>query len=179
MTQMFEFDLVFSLPEEGLDPMTLSEAIYSTGHFDAVIGTGQQGIVAVALEVPGDDAESVIVESARRILSVLPAGSTLREVRPDLVSLAEVANRLGIKRQALQKRKMPPPLAGGLFRVTEIAVELLRSEKHRRARFRTDQAQSWFAAAQGAQRVNARLALGVMDGRTLQYGQTLGQVAAE
>jgi hypothetical protein len=168
MTQMFEFDLVFSLPDDGLDPITFSEAIYDAGYSDAVIGTGQPGTVAVALEMQGHDAEGVIIESARRILAVLPNGSSLREVRPDLVSLAEVAGRLGIQRQALQKRKMPPPLAGGLFRVTEIAAELLRSEEHRKARFRVDQARAWFAAGHGAQRINARLALGALDPRTLQ-----------
>ena len=59
-----------------------------------------------------------------RILSALPKGTSLRDVRPDMVSLADVAGKLKVKRQALQKRDMPLPYFPGYYRVTEVAATI-------------------------------------------------------
>ena len=167
----FEFDLIFALPEGDLDVFELSDAIFEAGFEDAVVGTGHVGLLAVALEAEGEDAESVIVRAAKLILQHLPKGSALREVRPDLVSLADVAKRLNIKRQALQKREMPQPTLSGYYRVTEVA-ELIVSQVtrgRRKARFDVHIAEPWFAAGSGAQCVNARIALGQVDPASLTY----------
>jgi hypothetical protein len=166
----FEFDLIFSVPEGRHDAFALSDAVFGAGFEDAVIGTGRAGLLAVGLECEGDDAESVIVASARSILAHLPEGSALREVRPDLVSLGDVAERLKIKRQALQKREMPTPAICGHYRVTEVAIFICRQVEgaKRQPRFDFDSARAWFDAGKGAQCVNARIALGAIDPRSLQ-----------
>ncbi len=64
-----------------------------------------------------------------QVLSALPEGARLREVKPDLVSLADVAARLSVSRQALQKRDMPPPSLGGLYRASEILPALTEEAK--------------------------------------------------
>lgn len=173
MMANFEFDLIFALPGGEFDVMDLSDAVFAVGFEDAVIGSGRlhAGLLAVAIDVEGGAAESVIVGTARRILSALPKGTSLREVRPDMVSLADVAGKLKVKRQALQKRDMPPPYFPGYYRVTEVAatIQAQMAKSSRRPRFDIEAARPWFAAGQGAQDVNARLVLGQVDGASLVY----------
>ena len=106
--------------------MDLSDAVTAAGFEDAVIGSGRlhASLLAVAVDVEGAAAESVIVGTARRVLSALPNGTSLREVRPDMVSLADVAGKLKVKRQALRKRNMPPPYFPGYYRVTEVVATI-------------------------------------------------------
>ena len=157
----FEFDLVFALPDGPADEDAVLDALYEAGCEDAVVGLGGSGLVGVGLTRSGRDPETVISETAARLMKGLPAGTRLREVRPDLVSLADVAARLKVSRQALQKRPMPPPSLGGLYRASEMppyleAVPGKVSDGLRDAR-------AWFAAAPGAQRVNARIGLAAFE----------------
>ena len=171
MAEQYEFMLVFSLPAGNHDPFELSDAVFGAGFEDAVIGTGNPKLLAVELEAEGDDAETVILTTARAIIANLPPGSELREVRPDLVSLADVAEKLEVSRQTLQQRDMPPPVAGGMYRIDEIAEVIERAEEpsagKRRPRFRVAGARKWFLGGRGARAVNAKLALRVLDGRLL------------
>jgi hypothetical protein len=171
MAEQFEFMLVFGLPAGAHDPLALSDAVFGVGFEDAVIGTGNPKLLAVELEAEGDDAEAVILATARAIIANLPEGSELREVRPDLVSLADVAEKLEVSRQTLQQRDMPPPVAGGMYRIDEIAAVIQQAEEptpgRRRPRFRADGARKWFLGGVGARAVNAKLALRVLDGRLL------------
>ena len=153
----FEFDLVFALPEGTADEGALLDALYEAGCDDAAVGVGASGLVGVGLTRSGRDPEAVIRETAERLIAALPAGTRLREVRPDLVSLADVAARLDVTRQALQKRPMPPPSLGGLYRASEMPPCLDGATGKTRDGLHA--ARAWFAAAPGAQRVNARLGL--------------------
>ena len=153
----FEFDLVFALPTEAADEGAVLDALYAAGCGDAAVGLGAPGLVGVGLTRSGPDPEAVISETAERLLAALPEGAQLREVRPDLVSLAEVAARLDVTRQALQKRAMPPPSVGGLYRASEMPPYLDAAKGKTRDGLRS--ARAWFAAAPGAQRVNARIGL--------------------
>lgn len=172
MGEAVEFTLVFALAGEGHDPFLLSDAVVEAGFPDALIGTGASRLLSVELEAEGETAEAAILGAARRILAKLPAGTVLREVRPDLVSLADVAERLAVSRQSLQQREMPPPVSGGLYRIDEVAAALAGAAApdagRRRPRFRADLAAGWFRGGAGARRLNAKLALGVLDPRTLQ-----------
>jgi hypothetical protein len=161
MTEPFEFELVFALPEGEHDPLALSDAVFEAGFEDALVGTGTRGLLGVELEAEGEDAEGVILEAARALMKKLPTGTTLREVRPDLVSLADVAEKLNVKRQALQQRRMPLPTMGGLYRIDEIAAALLDATKpepgRRRPRFEIEPIERWLRAGYAARRVNAKL----------------------
>ncbi|PWE28772.1 hypothetical protein DDZ14_18795 [Maritimibacter sp. 55A14] len=168
-----EFELVFALPEGEHDAFELMDAVFEAGFEDAIVGTGVLGMIGIALEASSDQAEDAILDAARAIQKQLPAGSVLREVRPDLVSLADVAKRLEVTRQSLQKRKMPLPSQGGLFRMEEVAVVIMEAMQAkgagaRKGRFAVEKAGKWLSAGKPARRVNAGLAVGVIDGATLE-----------
>ncbi len=154
----FEFDLIFALPEDAPEEHVILDALHEAGCDDAVVGLGRPGSVGLAFIRTGPDPETVIVEAIARAMNGLPVGAELREVRPDLVSLAEVAARLQVTRQALQKRPMPAPSLAGLYRASEMRTRLLAGSGKIRDRFLASRA--WFDAAPGAQRVNAKIGLG-------------------
>ena len=172
MAEEFEFELVFALPEGEHDAFVLSDAVFEAGFEDALVGTGHAGLLGVELELEGEEAESVILEAARALIKALPPGTVLREVRPDLVSLADVAEKLEVKRQALQQRKMPLPVAGGLYRIDEMIEVLMEASKpakgQRRSRFNLASAAKWFRAGPAARRVNAQLTMREIDPATIE-----------
>ncbi|SOE00089.1 hypothetical protein [Caenispirillum bisanense] len=172
MPERFEFEVIFALPEGEHDAFALSDTVFEAGYPDAVVGTGNARLLAVALEDDGDDAATVILRAARAIIAHLPPGAELREVRPDLVSLAEVAEKLKVKRQALQQREMPPPVGVGLYRIDEMREALLAAVQpkpgRRRARFDLPAADKWFKAGIAARRLNAELTLRRLDPVTIQ-----------
>ncbi len=153
----FEFDLVFALPGKTADEDAILDALYEAGCDDAAVGLGAPGLIGLGFTRAGREAEAVISDAVKQVLSALPKGASLREVRPDLVSLAEVAARLKVTRQALQKRRMPPPSLGGLYRASEMPPYLNAVKGKLRDGVRD--ASAWFAAAPGAQRLNARISL--------------------
>ncbi len=167
MTEQFEFELVFALPAGQHDALELSNAVFEAGFEDSLVGTGIPGLLGVEVEADGEDAESAILATARALLKHLPAGTQLREVRPDLVSLADVAEKLNIKRQALQQREMPLPSVGGLYRIDELASALEKATKpedgKRRPRFDIANAAKWLRAGYGARLINAKLTIREID----------------
>jgi hypothetical protein len=153
----FEFDLIFALPSGAGDEGAMLDALFAAGCDDASVGVGAPGLVGLSFTRSGKDAEAVIAAAMGQVASAMPKGAVLREVRPDLVSLAEVAARLHVSRQALQKRDMPLPSLGGLYRAAEMLPFLeVQPGKVKDALM---SAKGWFAAAAGAQRINARLSL--------------------
>lgn len=164
MNQQFEFGLVFELPDANSDPCELSDAIFEAGFEDAIIGTGNPRLLSVELELEGDDAKKVILGAAQKIMKGLPKGTRFREASPDLVTLAEVAEKLNIQRQSLQKReKMPLPTVGGLYRITEISEALLSISQpetgKRTPRFDINVIHKWLSAGAAAREVNALLTM--------------------
>jgi hypothetical protein len=155
----FEFDIVVSLPKGADDEAAIIDALFEAGCDDAVVGLGASGIIGLGFTRAGEDAEVVISGAVTQVLSALPTGTQLREVKPDLVSLADVAARLSVSRQALQKRDMPPPSLGGLYRASEMlpALEAQPGKVHDALQA----ARGWFASAAAAQKINARASLGV------------------
>lgn len=172
MAEEFEFELVFALPEGEHDLFALSDAVFEAGFEDALVGTGHAGLLGVELEVEGEEAESAILDTARALIRALPPGTVLREVRPDLVSLADVAEKLEVKRQALQQRKMPLPVAGGLYRIDEMIEVLTEASRpakgQRRPRFNLAAAEKWLRAGPAARRVNAQLTMREIDPATIE-----------
>lgn len=164
--EVFEFELVFELPPGEHDAYALSDAIFAAGYEDAIIGTGTPRLLGVELEAEGANATDAILTAAKNILRNLPEGTRLREFRPDLVSLADVAEKLNVKRQALQKRtEMPLPSLGGLYRIDELAdaFSIIARDGGRKTRLNLGQAMKWLAAGRAARILNARLTMHELD----------------
>ena len=96
-----EFDLIFTLPESRPDEGAILDALHEAGCDDAAVGLGRPGSVGLAFVRAGRDPEAAIVEAVGQAAAALPEGAELREVRPDLVSLADVSTRLQVTRQTL------------------------------------------------------------------------------
>ena len=175
MAEQFEFELVFTLPEGEHDAFELSDAVFESGIEDALVGTGVAGLLGVEIEADGDDAEAVILDAARALMKQLPTGTSLHEIRPDLVTLSDVAEKLSVKRQALQQRKMPYPVAGGLFRIDEVYLVLENAmapgEGRRTPRFDLPNARKWFKAGQAARKLNAKLTMHELNPITIEFVQ--------
>lgn len=171
MAEQIEFELIFALPAGEHSAYALSDAVFESGFEDALVGTGMAGLLGVGLDAEGDDPEATIVKAARALLRSLPEGTRLHEVRPDLVSLADVAARLEVKRQALQQREMPLPVSGGLYRIDDVYAALEEATKpmkgRRKARFDLGKARKWFLAGRAARRLNAKLSLREIDPVTM------------
>ena len=167
MTEQFEAEIVFGLPPGEHDPYELSDAVFEAGFEDAIVGTGHPRLLSVELDGESNDAKAAILGAARAIIRRLPAGAELREVRPDLVSLADVAEKLGVTRQTLQKRAMPVPFSHGLYRIDEVAASLRNLETAtgggRKPRFNIADAEKWFAGGSAARQLNALIALHEID----------------
>ena len=86
----FEFDLVRALPEEA-DEGAILDALYEAGCDDAAVGLSASGLVGLGFTRAGQDPEAVIPATVKQVMTGLPDGTRLREVRPDRVSLADVA----------------------------------------------------------------------------------------
>lgn len=158
----YEFDLIFALPmADAPEENALLDALYEAGCDDAVIGTGAAGLIAIGMTRSGADAETVIGHAVSQALAALPDGAQLREVKPDLVSLAEVAARLNVTRQAMRKRPLPPPSLGGLYRASEI-LPYIEAHPGGKIHDALESSHSWFAAARGAQKINAKISLDMM-----------------
>lgn len=157
MTEEFEFDLVFALPRKDFDQDAILDTLFEAGCDDAVVGLGAPGLIGLAFTRSGANAEEVIAGAVEAALSALPEGTKLREVKPDLVSQGDVAARLQVSRQALQKRELPPPSIGGLYRASEMFAVL--DAQPGKVKDALQIARPWFASAPAAQRINARLSL--------------------
>ena len=108
----FEFDLVWALPE-GTDEAAILDALFEAGCDDAAVGLGASGLIGLGFTRVGEDPEGVISETVKQAMTGLPKGTKLREVKPDLVSLADVAARLKVTRQACKRGRCRRPLWAG------------------------------------------------------------------
>lgn len=78
----------------------------------AIIGLGRSGLLGLGFTRGGIDATTVIASTARKVSEALPGHMRLREVRPDLVTLEEVAARLEVPLAVLEEGPLPPPSLG-------------------------------------------------------------------
>jgi hypothetical protein len=161
MTEDFEFDLIFALPRKDMDLDLILDALFEAGCDDAVVGLGAPGMVGLAFTRSGKNADDVIKGAVEAALKALPVGTKLREVKPDLVSQGDVAARLRVSRQALQKRELPPPSIGGLYRASEMFA--LLETQNGKVKEALNEARPWFASAPAAQRINASLSLDALN----------------
>ena len=99
---MYNFSLIFRLPEKLTETNELIETLAEAGCDDAMVGIGHPGRIALEFDREAKSALDAVNSSKRDVESALP-GAELIEATPDLVGLTEIAEIAGISRQALRK----------------------------------------------------------------------------
>ncbi len=166
MSNEFEFELIFTFPKGAeTDPEQLANDIYlAVEDGDPMLGLGDPTGVSVELLMQGDNPLTVILDAAQRIMKALPDGSQLREIKPDLVSLEEVAEKFGTSRQNIRTKPLPRPMSTGHYQAHEICHLVFSEGMWRTSKsLDYDRAKSWLLSASAAHRLNGHLAAGVMD----------------
>ncbi|MBF0367929.1 MAG: DNA-binding protein [Magnetococcales bacterium] len=110
---IFEFTVVFSIQDQKQDVDEISNRLFDAGLDDALVLTGIKGIVGLDLFRESISAEEAINSAINDFFKAFP-DAELIEVRPDLVSIADIAKLVGQSRQNLRKLAgFPPPIITG------------------------------------------------------------------
>lgn len=112
-----EFRLIFQLPANAPAVDQLVESLAAAGCDDAIVGTGHPGRIALEFNRDAEDAGQAIDSAIQDALSAIP-GAELIEAAPDYAGLTEIAEIIGISRQALRKQMLnrldfPRPVHSG------------------------------------------------------------------
>lgn len=95
------FTLKYQLAEHDRDPETLVARL-GTSCDDALVGVGQPGRLALEFSREADSAEDAVRSALADVKRAIPS-ARLIEVSPDFVGLTDVADMVGISRQAMRK----------------------------------------------------------------------------
>lgn len=98
----YSFTLKYQLAEHDGDPDALVERLGAAGCDDALVGVGLPGRLALEFSREADSAEEAIHTALADVKKAIPS-ARLIEVSPDLVGLTDVADMVGISRQAMRK----------------------------------------------------------------------------
>src|SRR5271163_2361478 len=94
----YEFTLLFALPEGARTPADFVDALYEAGCDDAVVGIGNPRSIALRFSRDAGTASEAVQSAIRGALEAIP-DARLIEVKPDLVSLSDIAEFAGCSRQ--------------------------------------------------------------------------------
>ena len=96
------FTLKYQLAEHDSDPDSLVERLGAAGCDDALVGVGQPGRLAMEFSREADSSEEAVRTALADVKRAIPS-ARLIEASPDLVGLTDVADVVGISRQAMRK----------------------------------------------------------------------------
>lgn len=128
----YTFVLKYQLPHHGEDMDALVERLAEAGCDDALVGIGQPGWLALEFTREAASARSAVRSALADVKQAVPS-ALLVEARPDLVGLTDVAEILGISRQAMRKMMLshvggfPPPVhegAASIWHLSEVLTWL-------------------------------------------------------
>ncbi len=94
--------LKYQLADHDSDLDALVERLGAAGCDDALVGVGLPGRLALEFSREADSAEEAVHTALADVKSVLPS-ARLIEASPDLVGLTDVADVVGVSRQAMRK----------------------------------------------------------------------------
>lgn len=96
------FTLKYQLVDRDSDVDALVERLGAAGCDDALVGVGQPGRLALEFSREADSAEEAVRTALTDVKSAVPS-ARLIEASPDLVGLTDVADVVGVSRQAMRK----------------------------------------------------------------------------
>jgi len=96
------FTLKYQLADHDSDLDALVERLGAAGCDDALVGVGQPGRLALEFSREAGNAEEAVRTALADVKNAVPS-ARLIEASPDLVGLTDVADIVGISRQAMRK----------------------------------------------------------------------------
>ena len=123
------FTLKYQLVDQDGEPDTLIELLGAVGCDDALVGVGQPGRLAMEFSRESGSAEKAIRSALADVKKAIPS-ARLIEVSPDFVGLTDVADIVGISRQAMRKLMLahraafPMPIHEGSASIWHLAEVL-------------------------------------------------------
>jgi len=96
------FTLKYQLADHDCDPDALVERLGAAGCDDALVGVGLPGRLALEFSREADGAEEAMRSALSDVKSAV-SSARLIEASPDLVGLTDVADVVGVSRQAMRK----------------------------------------------------------------------------
>jgi len=100
-----EFKLIFQLPADAVRSSDLMEALALAGCDDAIVGTGHPGRIALEFSREADNSQRAIESAIENVQSAIPSAELI-EAAPDFAGLTEIAEYIGVSRQALRKQML-------------------------------------------------------------------------
>ena len=98
----YVFTLKYQLADHDKDVDALVERLGGAGCDDALVGVGQPGRLALEFAREAESAEEAVRTALANVKTAVPT-ARLIEASPDLVGLTDVAEAVGVSRQAMRK----------------------------------------------------------------------------
>lgn len=125
----YTFTLKYQLAEHESDTDALVERLGDAGCDDALVGTGQPGRLALEFTREAENAQAAVRSALADVKRAVPSAK-LVEAGPDFVGLTDVAELVGISRQAMRKLMLshvatfPAPVHEGSAAIWHLAEVL-------------------------------------------------------
>jgi predicted DNA-binding transcriptional regulator AlpA len=125
----YHFKLSYQLGAEDDDPDDIIERLGATGCDDALVGMGRPGRLALDFARERESAQAAVRSAIDDVQRAVPT-ATLIEASPDFVGLTDIAEIVGISRQAMRKLMLahaadfPPPVHEGTQAIWHLAEVL-------------------------------------------------------
>lgn len=103
----YEFTLKFAIPE-AFDREALEARLFEAGCDDALVGTGQQGRVALRFTRASASAGEAVESAIHDVQQALPQARMV-EAEPDLVGVSDIAELFAFSRQNMRKLVLTNP----------------------------------------------------------------------
>lgn len=125
----YTFTLKYQLAEHDSDPDTLVERLGDAGCDDALVGIGQPGRLALEFTREAENAQAAVRSALADVKRAVPSAKLVEAV-PDFVGLTDVAELVGVSRQAMRKLMLahaatfPTPVHEGSASIWHLAEVL-------------------------------------------------------
>ncbi|QDQ28702.1 DNA-binding protein [Chitinimonas arctica] len=122
----YTFTLKYQLAEQDRDPDALVGRLGDAGCDDALVGIGQPGRLALEFTREAESAQDAVRSALSDVKRAVPSAKLVEAV-PDFVGLTDVAELVGVSRQAMRKLMLshaatfPLPVHGGSFSFWHLA----------------------------------------------------------
>ncbi len=125
----YTFTLKYQLAEQDSDADALVERLGEAGCDDALVGLGQPGRLALEFTREAESAQSAVRSALANVRRAVPLAKLVEAV-PDFVGLTDVAELVGVSRQAMRKLMLshattfPAPVHEGSASIWHLAEVL-------------------------------------------------------